>query len=673
MSSERRARELANFEIDTQPRKQAGKGGSGAVRTSASSAARSAGGRKASGTTTRASGAGAKKTGTTARTPATGTKKSGATARTSATGAKKATGASARTSAKTAGTRTAAASARKAPGTSARSTAKAPVKRTAASGTGKAAPKRRNPRDAVQENPLARWDVQPVRGQADAPRHAPAAREALDPYDSYDDFDAPVRQKPRREGNRPPHEPPKKPPHRKKRGRSPVNGMTFLLLLLIAGMAGVGVWRQQAYAEFTQMKAVVAQQNFYAGTTVEGVDVSEMTLQQALDYWNNEIEPGYREVAAVLNDGAQVTAAQMGYTSDYDAVLASAWNAGRQGSLVERYNRIALHTESPSSYTVRRSMYSDETVRSFASRLAEQIDMEAQDARLLNFDFGTQTFQYQPEQAGRVLNQEALVASVEHALESGGGQIAMEVNAVQPSVTLENVSSQYGMISSAVTNASSSSSNRLSNIALAISLINGTCLEPGETFSFNQTVGERTTARGFKTAPAYYSGEVTQEVGGGICQVSTTLFNAAVKANLTINERHAHSLTVSYVDAGKDAAVDWGNKDLRFTNSTDERVYICCYLSDDKRVHFGVFGKLLPDGMTITLESKKTGDVDYETEYRVNFTMASGSSKVVQNGKKGSSAVTYKVYWDANGNELSREQLCKSNYRATKEIIEYGP
>ena len=508
--------------------------------------------------------------------------------------------------------------------------------------------------------------------QAEAPRRAPAPRMAYDPYDSYDNFDAPQR-RPRRAGNRPPHEPPRRPPHKKKRGRSPVNGLTFLLLLLIAGMAGVGVWRQQAYAEFTQMKAVVAKQTFYAGTTVEGVDVSDMTLPEALEHWNTQIEPGYRQVAAVLNEGAQVTAEQMGYTSDYETVLSSAWNAGRQGSLVERYNRIALRMESPSSYSVSRSMYTDEVVRAFASRLAEQIDAEAQDAHLLSFDFGSQSFQYEQEKEGRVLNQEALVASIEQALQSGGGQIAMEVTAVQPQVTLENVSAQYGMISSAVTNASSSSSNRLSNISLAISLINGTCLEPGETFSFNKTVGERTTARGFKTAPAYSSGEVTQEVGGGICQVSTTLFNAAVKANLTINERHAHSLTVSYVDAGKDAAVDWGNKDLRFTNSTGENVYICCYLSDDKRVHFGVFGKLLSDGMTITLESKKTGDIDFETEYRVNFTMASGSSKVVQNGKKGSSAVTYKVYWDANGNEISREQLCKSNYRATKEIIEYGP
>ena len=624
MSGERRARELANFEIDTQPRKKSGSrstgarngSGSGAKRTSAPSAARNAGSKRATKASTGTSG------------------KSGASA-------KKA------------------------------SPAKSPAK-SSGSGKGAAAPRKRSARSTVQENPLARRNSQVVYARMDAPRRRPAAGAVRAPYEGYDAYDAPQRREPRRDGGRPPQNPPKR-PRGKKRRRSPVNGLTFLLLLLIAGMAGVGVWRQQAYAEFVQMKAVVAQQTFYAGTSVEGVDVSNMTLQEALDYWNTEIEPGYRQVAAVLNEGAQVTAEQMGYSSDYQTVLASAWNAGRQGSLVERYNRITFHMDAPSSYTVNRSMYADDVVRGFASRLAQQIDTEAKDAQLLSFDYGTQTFQYEAEQQGRRLNQDALVASIEAALDAGGGQITMEVTALMPEVTLENVSSQYGMISSAVTNASSSSSNRLSNIALAISLINGTCLEPGETFSFNETVGQRTTARGFKTAPAYSSGEVTQEVGGGICQVSTTLFNAAVKANLTITERNAHSLTVSYVDVGKDAAVDWGNKDLKFTNTTGDKVYICCYLSDDKRVHFGIFGKLLPDGMTITLESQKTGDVDYETEYRVNFTMASGSTKVVQNGKKGTSAVTYKVYWDADGNELYREQLCKSNYRATKEIIEYGP
>ena len=172
-----------------------------------------------------------------------------------------------------------------------------------------------------------------------------------------------------------------------------------------------------------------------------------------------------------------------------------------------------------------------------------------------------------------------------------------------PEVTLEDVSSRYGMIASAVTDASSSSSNRIENIRLAMSIIDGTRLAPGEQFSFNDRVGERTKARGFKVATAYSGGTVTEEVGGGICQVSTTLFNAVVKADLRVDERHPHSLTVSYVDLGKDAAVDWENKDLKFTNTSEDYVFICCQVTDDKRLRIGVFGRLLPNGETITVES----------------------------------------------------------------------
>ena len=159
---------------------------------------------------------------------------------------------------------------------------------------------------------------------------------------------------------------------------------------------------------------------------------------------------------------------------------------------------------------------------------------------------------------------------------------------------------------------------------MALQLINGTHLAPGESFSFNDTVGKRTTERGFKVATAYSSGEVTEDVGGGICQVSTTLFNAFVKADMQIDERHNHSLTVAYVDKGKDAAVNWGNQDLRFTNNSSDSVYICCYLTSDKRVRFGIFGKLLPNGESITVEGVTTGKIDFETVYQANPSMASG-------------------------------------------------
>ncbi len=274
---------------------------------------------------------------------------------------------------------------------------------------------------------------------------------------------------------------------------------------------------------------------------------------------------------------------------------------------------------------------------------------------------------------GSEVDTEQLTEDLIAALESGGGTVELVVNAVQPSVTKDEISEMYGMIDYAVTNASSSSSNRLSNIKLALELINGTSLEPGETFSFNDVVGERTTERGFKSATAYSGGSVVNEVGGGICQVSTTLFNAAVKADLEIVERHNHSMTVSYVDKGKDAAVDWGNKDLKFTNTSDDTIYICCYLDSDKRVRIGIFGKLLENGEKITIEAETTGTISYDTVYQENTSLATGVTQVVQSGKKGYTAVAYKVRSDADGNEISRELLCKSTYRATTQIIEYGP
>lgn len=523
----------------------------------------------------------------------------------------------------------------------------------------------------IEENPLAamgKGQSAPFDVPADiVPRRRAEQRPAAQTFDSFDDFDA-FDAPPRR----PAPQAKKRRKKKKKRG-SPFSALTLLLLALIAGCIAVGVWWVNQYDEFIAMKAVVSQQEFYEGTSVDGVNVSGMTLPQAIEYWDTQVEPAYRESAAVLNDGTRVTASQMGYSSDYVSTLSAAWNAGRSGSLVERYRRAALHMQQTRQYEVNRSLYEDEVVRAYAAALAQQIDAQPANASVESFDTASQSFTFAREQAGRTLNQEKLVRDIEGALANGGGSVQLEIETLQPEVTLENVSAQYGMISSAVTNASSSSSNRLNNIALALQFINGTALEPGESFSFNEVVGKRTKDRGFKSAPAYSSGEVTEEVGGGICQVSTTLFNAVVKADLQVDERHAHSLTVSYVDIGKDAAVDWGNKDLRFTNNSDDRIYICCYLSEDKRVHIGVFGKLLEDGVTITLEGKQTGTIDPETEYQLNFALSSGQTKVIQKGKMGYSAATYKIWWDANGNEIKRELLCKSNYKATKQIVEYGP
>ena len=471
---------------------------------------------------------------------------------------------------------------------------------------------------------------------------------------------------------------PKSPSSKKKRKAKKKKLPPALLaanLLLAAGIAifavlgGMLVFKHNSFAE---MKRVVEAQTFYDGTTVEGVDVSDMTLNDALAFWRENIEPRYADRVVTLDGAGQVTAVDMGYRSDYEAVLFNAWSAGRRGSLEQRYHAAVSRQYSPVAYDVDRELYTDRAVNSYVQAVAVKADVPAVDAAIESFDAANYTFVLTDSQVGQALDAEGLKRDIIAALEAGGGDVRLNIETVQPSVTKEDVSAEYGMIAYAVTNASSSSSNRIKNIKNAVSIINGTRVADGETFSFNDTVGERTTARGFRRATAYSGGEVTEEIGGGICQVSTTLFNAAVKSDMEIVERHNHSLTVSYVDRGKDAAVNWKSQDLKFTNHSGDDVYICCFVTEDKRVRFALFGRLLPNGETITLEGKTTETIKYDTTYERSAFLLPGETKVVEQGKNGYKAVAYKIRHDAQGNELSRELLCKSSYKSRNEVIQFG-
>lgn len=494
---------------------------------------------------------------------------------------------------------------------------------------------------------------------ANTPRPARRSRQAVLAVDNRDPFDDYLQ-----------HTEEMSRPHRRKKKTSSV---TVLLATAIVVLLGLGGYQAVRYRAFAEMKSAVQRETFYEGTTVEGIDVSSMTLAQAMEYWQENIEPAYSQRKVTLSNGASFTAEELGYTSDYATVLSNAFSAGRTGSLEQRYALLSSRRSAPVSYSVTRQSYDPAAIARCVSQIAEAIDRPAENAKIASFDTESYEFTFTDAVTGSQLDADALTRDMTQAMENGGGSVELSVLAIQPDVTQNDIASQYGLIASAVTNASSSSSNRLSNIRLALQMINGTCLKPGETFSFNETVGKRTTDRGFKMATAYSSGTVVEDVGGGICQVSTTLFNAAVKADLQIVERHNHSLTVAYVDRGKDAAVNWNSQDLRFTNNSDDNVYICCFLSDDKRVRVGVFGKLLPNGESIVIESEVTGTTSFETVYQPNLALAAGASQVTQKGKDGCSAVAYKVRKDASDNTISREELCRSSYKPVNQIVEYGP
>ncbi len=469
----------------------------------------------------------------------------------------------------------------------------------------------------------------------------------------------------------------KRPPKRSKQKEwwaAPV--ITLMSIVLI--MAGyVVVSETRNYVAFAQMRNAVNTERFYKGITVEGTDMSQMSYNQALQLWSereNEIASGIQINMQYEGRSWTLSSEDIGYHSDYQQVLKHAFAIGRSGSLESRYEFINAIDQNEHTYRIERG-YDPEKIKQRISEINQEVGHKGSDAKVSGFDAENGTLIYTSEQEGFELDIEAVSQRIFDALDGNLGvhNLQLDFRPVQPKVTVKTLEQQYGKITSATTSASSSSSNRLTNIKIACKAIDGFELKPGEVFSFNEVVGERTTDRGYKKAGVFSNGMLDSGVGGGICQVSTTLFNAVAKADLEIVECHPHSRPVSYVDIGKDAAVNWPDKDLKFKNNTNETIYLKAELNSKKKVVIGVYGKQLDDGVTIKIESKRTGTTS-SNKARVikDSSLAPGERKVVEGARKGYRATAYKVYYDKNGNEIKREEFVKSSYPASGGVVKVG-
>lgn len=212
--------------------------------------------------------------------------------------------------------------------------------------------------------------------------------------------------------------------------------------------------------------------------------------------------------------------------------------------------------------------------------------------------------------------------------------------------------------------------NRAHNIALAAKTINGTILLPGETFSYNKKLGNTTKEKGYKPGGAYVGGKVVQAYGGGICQVSTTLYNSVLYANLEIVERHNHSYAVNYVPAGRDATVAYGGKDFKFKNTRSYPIKIVASAKNGV-VSISIVGIKEKKEYEIELTSTVLNTTPCTTVYENNSDLAEGKQKVVQKGHSGLKSIAYKIV-KYNGKTISKTVLSKDTYKPMNRIVQVG-
>jgi len=215
-----------------------------------------------------------------------------------------------------------------------------------------------------------------------------------------------------------------------------------------------------------------------------------------------------------------------------------------------------------------------------------------------------------------------------------------------------------------------SNRNRTTNLRLAAQKINGTVLLPGEEFSYNRVVGERTIQAGYKEAATYSNGEVVDGLGGGICQISSTLYDAAVFANLDITQRRNHQFVTSYLPAGKDATVVWGAQDFRFKNTRSYPIRIEATVNGGIAT-IAIWGVKEDVEYEISIQTKKVGTIAYTTQYIQDSTLPAGTQVVKQVGNNGQKVEAYKVL-KLNGQVVSSKLLSKDTYNAMKRIVRVG-
>lgn len=296
----------------------------------------------------------------------------------------------------------------------------------------------------------------------------------------------------------------------------------------------------------------------------------------------------------------------------------------------------------------------EEAVASQVSEIASKWDKPAKNASISSFDKQSGKFVFTGEEAGQQVNQEALTAQIEAAIASKDfdAQITAEMTSVAPEITEGTAREKYKTISTYTTK-TTSNSKRNTNVRLACEAIDGIVLAPGETFSFNDRVGERTTAKGYQSAAAYNNGEVVQETGGGVCQVSTTLYNAVVRSGLKTTVRRSHTFEPSYVTPGMDATVSWGGPDYAFINNSNTGIGVRASYGD-QTCTVSIYGiPLLEEGVKYDLKSTKLKDTNVPAPTYVEDQTVQPGTEVVEKAGDAGSQWEVRLVVTKNGEKVS--------------------
>ena len=408
------------------------------------------------------------------------------------------------------------------------------------------------------------------------------------------------------------------------------------------------------------------------GVYIGNVNVGGMTAEEAENAVESYVQ-SVKDATITLEAGERsitVPASEFGIAFSGENVVNTAMDICKSGNLIKRYK----DTKDLENGTkvVEMSLTVDHTA------VADLLDTQAANLNQDAVDYGlvreSSEFTITEGRQGIAVNVDESVSAVEEffngSWDGSDAAVSLVADIVEPKGSMEELSKVTDLLGSYHTNFSGLTENRCENVRLATSKINGTVLYPGEEFSVHDAISPIDAEGGYQLAGAYENGQTVESYGGGVCQVSTTLYNAVLLAELEVTQRSNHSMIVTYVSPSMDAAIAGDYKDLKFKNNQDIPIYIEGYISG-KDLYFNIFGEeTRPSNRKVTYESEIVSEEDPGTQFVATADPA-GTLTKTQGKHLGYVARLWKIV-TVDGVEESREIWNNSTYRSSPKIVNVG-
>ena len=435
-----------------------------------------------------------------------------------------------------------------------------------------------------------------------------------------------------------------------------------LAAALVLGGVGLGVTRLISGVREASVE------RFLDNVFVNGVDMAGYTREEGYEVMAQLKDKRLNTTYELTYGGNSwdFTPSDFGVQFDYDSEMELAWNLGHVGGRADRRQVAKNLKDAPAEFNSALT-YDTQALDGFIDDLYDQIYVAPVDAEVAVTD--KKPVIITASQDGVALNREQTRENLAALIETGKGDTALPVDAVQPSITSDNM--EMKVIAKFSTDVSFRGADSRANVRQALSYFNGYVVYPGDTCDFNEVVGPRTIGRGFREAPEYAGNEKVKGVGGGVCQASTTMYDAVIMANMTILERHNHSMTVSYVEPSQDAAVEYGTngkdgKNFVFRNDTDHAIYI--YTNVDKEnatvTIYGTRPEYHYELASVIVDEQKSTRKRYEYDMSgkyVYYITDKPKLKTEGHGSCHSEGWLVAYDWDTK-QEVSREQISFDSY-----------